>query len=185
MILDYNAEGLGAAITYLMGGGALRIFSPTEVNEFTFSLAAVPDIAALGSAMTSIHVHGGGRRVVSIQALNERLYELFGFGTTREGNFLMLKRPQPEQKTNVGFCYEKDEQGRMMIVGDYPREVDRAYMSLFKLPATVLDADTEHPYIYSNTAKIYLSDLRAAADYCGDRLAVDGDTVHLITPRGE
>lgn len=181
---DVMRPTMAAAVMALIGGEHLQLHSPNvstkERNKLSGTVRDVPEgMLGFGSSVISIMANGY-HRLVYAHFVDERCRELFGFGLTMEGDHVVLKRAKPaEGIAPTGFAYYKDEQGRDMIHGDYAYELNKAYIHLFDTPEFVHVNPEGHAYIHVNTAKIYLSDLKPIAVWCGDELVIADGYVKL------
>lgn len=177
-IRDLMRTTIGEAIIRLISGEELTLYSPN--GERREQLETPPEnVRGFGPALLVIPIDGFPNSVYA-QFVDERCRELFGFGLVRDGNTVALKRREnpSDSFSQKGYAYGKDSQGRMMIKGDYGNELNIAYMKMLEEPMKVLDTvpysdQTLQPYVYNNTAFIYLSDLEALAKWCGDVVVVE------------
>ncbi|QXO10056.1 hypothetical protein pEaSNUABM37_00095 [Erwinia phage pEa_SNUABM_37] len=175
---EHMRPAMGAAILRLIGGEEFTLCSP-NTDHCTLLETPPADMHGFGPAVIHVAVDNYPFSVYA-QYIDERCRELFGFGLVREGITVSLKRRKnpSDSSTHYGYAYGKDSQGRMMIRGDYGNELNIAYMKMLEEPMKVLDTvpysqQTLQPYVYNNTAFIYLSDLEALAKWCGDTVVIE------------
>lgn len=175
---------MASAVMALIGGEPLQLHSPNvsskERKRMSGTIRDVPEgLLGFGSSVISIMANGY-YRLVYAHFVDQRCRELFGFGLTMEGDYVVLKRPESKRTSSaMGYGYYKDGQGRDMIIGDYAYELNNAYMRLIDTPEFVHRNPGGHDYVYVNTAKIYIADLLVTAAWCGDEVVITNGYVRI------
>lgn len=175
---EHMRPAMGAAILRLIGGEEFTLCSP-NTDHCTLLETPPADLHGFGPAVIHVAVDNYPFSVYA-QYIDERCRELFGFGLVREGITVSLKRRKnpSDAFSQKGYAYGTDSQGRMMIKGDYGNELNIAYMKMLEEPMEVKQLAVNnpdpvaHPYVYNNTAFIYLSDIEAVAKWCGDIVVI-------------